>query len=435
VRLAPKTLLGRNALLIVALILLAEITATVVFRQIVQAPRAMRLAAITAVQIKAVNEVLKVAPAAARASFVEQMAKAPGVTIRSGNVALPAHRLPPRLVSVFLDRLGQELGDQYLTLWDGQAEPHLWVKLPIVDGNYWLVLTAGQIVPDLLWTALAISIASGLLAITGALLIQRRLNRPLQNLVAAAEQIGQGKLPPQLPVDGPLEVAAVSRSFNQMTHNLAQLEADRAVMLAGVSHDLRTPLTKMRLAIEILRAQPDAQLLDSMQKHIDAMDAIIGQFLAYARIGNDEPAEAVDLVALLRSVRRDHGGAPDRLADQIAELPILHARPIALRRLFANLMNNAEKYAGGRFNVIARLDGDTIEVDVADRGAGMTQAQREQATRPFVRLESARGEAAGGSGLGLAIAERVAQLHGGTLTLLAREGGGLIARVRLPLAG
>jgi two-component system, OmpR family, osmolarity sensor histidine kinase EnvZ len=202
-------------------------------------------------------------------------------------------------------------------------------------------------------------------------------------------------------------------------------------MLAGVSHDLRTPLAKMRLAIELLRSKPDAQLLDDMQRHIENVDAIIGQFLAYARAGNDEAVQKVDLEAMLRALALESARQGTVFETQIGALPPLALRPVAMQRVLTNLMENAQRYGRAPFRVTAQTQGHQVLVRVIDSGDGITPGAEEDIKKPFVRLDASR--ASSGSGLGLAIADRIVRLHGGTLTVANCAGGGFEAVIALPL--
>jgi two-component system osmolarity sensor histidine kinase EnvZ len=205
------------------------------------------------------------------------------------------------------------------------------------------------------------------------------------------------------------------------------MERERAMVLAGISHDLRTPLSRMRLALEMSGAESDAA--GAMVADIDEIDAIIGQFLDFAR-GVNEEKKPQDLGALLDEVA-DHYrrlGKTILLTRQDAG-PLRFAR-MAVRRAVSNLVDNALRYAGEPIEVESRNTAQGVVIEVRDRGPGIPAAETERLKRPFARLEAARG-GRGGAGLGLAIVERVARAHGGSLELLPREGGGLVARLVL----
>ena len=255
------------------------------------------------------------------------------------------------------------------------------------------------------------------------------LNRPLQALENAARSIGRGETPPLLPEQGAREIVAVAQAFNQMSRDLSELDSDRALILAGVSHDLRTPLARLRLGIELSGAQPED--VDAMGQDIDEMDRIISQFLDFARGSDAETAIECDLAALIREIAQLF----ERHVPVSVDAPASHlmtCRQKALRRAVTNLIDNARRYAGADKLIDITIHGtaDTVEIEVADRGPGIPADQVERLKRPFTRLEVARTNVQG-SGLGLAIVERIARQHGGTLELLAREGGGLRAVLQL----
>ncbi|MCM2289063.1 MAG: ATP-binding protein, partial [Sulfuritalea sp.] len=247
-----------------------------------------------------------------------------------------------------------------------------------------------------------------------------------------------GETPAQLDESGPTELATVARAFNQMSSDLAQIDQDRALILAGVSHDLRTPLTRLRMGIEM---SADESLREGMTADIEEMDKTIGQFLDFARSEGGEAPQAVDLAALLADLASQYRrrGFPVALSAAAAGAPSaptidarLSVRPQALRRAVSNLIDNALRYAGRDAPVDLSLNAGTGEfaIEVGDRGPGIPPQDVERIKRPFARLEAARSNTAG-AGLGLAIVERIARSHNGRLELLPRDGGGLIARLTL----
>jgi two-component system osmolarity sensor histidine kinase EnvZ len=246
--------------------------------------------------------------------------------------------------------------------------------------------------------------------------------------------VGSGRTPLQQEESGPQEIAVVARAFNRMAGDLARTDADRALILAGVSHDLRTPLARLRLGVEMSGAPNDEVL--AMVADIEEMDRIIGQFLDFGRGDPQEPMQPVDLAALSRDVTdpyRLRGIALD--LDTPATL-ITNARALPLRRALANLIDNALRYAGEDKPLSVRVYVEANEacVEVADRGPGIPANQVERLRQPFTRLEQARSNTKG-AGLGLAIVERVMRAHQGRLDLLPRDGGGLRAILRLPWTG
>ncbi len=242
--------------------------------------------------------------------------------------------------------------------------------------------------------------------------------------------VGDGRLPPPLPETGPSEIASLNRGFNQMLANLRRADEDRALLLAGVSHDLRTPLARLRLGIEV--GTHDASTQEGMISDIAEMDKIIGQFLEFARDNTEVSLETGQLNDIVASAVDRYRKAGDDVRFARGELPPLLLRPTAMSRLIANLVDNALRYGAPPVDVVTRADAHSAVLEVADRGPGIAQDQVERLKRPFTRGEPARTGAAG-AGLGLAIVERIARMHGAGFELLPREGGGTCARLTFPV--
>jgi signal transduction histidine kinase len=261
----------------------------------------------------------------------------------------------------------------------------------------------------------------------------RRLTQPLASLADAATGLAQNLERPPLPETGPLEVATAARAFNAMQRDLKRYLETRAQALAAVSHDLRMPITRLRLRFERIE---EGSLRSKMESDLSEMDAMIGSTLEFLRAGtNAEKASKLDLNALVESVTEDmitlgaqitpHGNATQ---------PIL-ARPEALRRCLSNLLDNARRYGGGAIDISIAERADTVEINIDDRGPGIPQADLERVFEPYVRIEASRAKHTGGSGLGLAIARAIARSHGGDVNLSLRNGGGLTAIINLPRNG
>jgi two-component system osmolarity sensor histidine kinase EnvZ len=271
-----------------------------------------------------------------------------------------------------------------------------------------------------------------LLALAGAYVAVATINRPLQALTRAAAQMGQGRVPPPVEVRGPQEISTLASAFNQMAADIKRLDDERALLLAGVSHDLRSPLARIRLGVEMLQESGDGTLKADMVRDIEDIDAAINQFLDFARLADTEAAVGDgDLNALVRGVVERYARAGEKVTMDLKPLPALALRPVALQRLVANLVDNALRHSRTAVEVRTAADGDRAVIEVLDRGSGIPPEEAERMLQPFTRLEGAR--TGPGTGLGLAIVDRIARMHGGSIRLLRREGGGLHARVELPL--
>jgi two-component system osmolarity sensor histidine kinase EnvZ len=350
----------------------------------------------------------------------------------------PANSLMPEIAAIVRERLGKH------TRFSRRVNdvPGFWVSFDIDGDQYWLMLERDRLgLTQLQWLGWATLV--GTLSLLGAALISGLVNLPLARLTAAARAIAQGKRPAPLPEKGSREIIEANRSFNQMVDDLQQLEKDRAVILAGISHDLRTPLARMQLELEMASLSTEAR--DGMQSDIAQMDAIIGQFLDFAR-----PTEAATFVPVnLSELLEDCAHAAGRLADvrtTTAIDPDIHvpANATDLRRVVNNVIENARRYGKTPGTDVTDIDivcqvrttaqGRRAVVEIGDHGVGVPDDQIQQLLRPFTRLDSARGQA-NGAGLGLAIVERVITRHNAELQVRNREGGGLVLQFAFPLAG
>jgi two-component system osmolarity sensor histidine kinase EnvZ len=265
------------------------------------------------------------------------------------------------------------------------------------------------------------------------------INRPLAQLSRASAELGSGRDPAPLPETGPIEIRTVNESFNRMVTDLGKLDADRALLLAGISHDLRTPLSRLRLELE-LAALPEATRA-AMVGDIEQMDAIVRQFLDYARKEPQAPASDIDLTAAVAAAvqrARVDAESDSSLDMNIAAGVRVRGFPVELDRALDNLMTNAVRYgrdpATGKLAITVALKAaaDRAVVSVTDQGAGVSAGEIDRLMRPFERGEAARSGSTG-AGLGLPIVERVARMHGGDVQLSGNSPHGLRVELRLPI--
>ena len=269
----------------------------------------------------------------------------------------------------------------------------------------------------------------GVIVLVVSIWAVRRVTAPLGVLSEAADRLGHDVTAAPLAEAGTVEMRNAARAFNRMQERLRRLIESRTQMLAALSHDLRTPLTLLRLRAEEV---PDAGERDKMLSTIGEMDEMIGTTLAFAR--NEvraEPRRRVDIAALLESVVDDMADAGLPVTTQPASPAIRDCQPGALKRVFTNLLDNAVKY-GKRAQAAIAVQGDTLAITIDDEGPGIPEAELAKVFQPFYRVEDSRSRDTGGTGLGLAIAQSIVQAHGGELTLANRPGGGLRATITLP---
>ncbi|WP_026228297.1 ATP-binding protein [Paraburkholderia atlantica] len=446
-RLLPRTLLARNIALLIALVMLSQICSIVVLLHYVQRPRVERAAAVFATYVTTLDNLLAATPPASRAALTARLDAReqlpPEATDTPPHDLLHAYRTYQR--GVFIDSLQKHLPADMPTRWQTEGAQRLWIRMHgslagagnaagLAHAPYWIALPVPEDAQGSgLEVAIFLSLGLGVLAALAGYAIQLHLNEPLHELTQAARRVSAGDLPAPLPTDGPAEIAAVGSAFNQMTRTLRDAEATRALMLAGISHDIRTPLTKLRLSMAMAMPQgADSSFVIAAESYLDQIETILQQFMDYAGSGEREQAQPGDLNALIERLAGDFAGLGHEFELSLGSLPAVRYRPISMMRLLMNLMQNAIVYGGSGLAVRTWATQDTVTVAVADRGKGLTAEELEKLKAPFQRGRNARTHS-GGTGLGLSIVERIARLHGGSLQFHPRDGGGLEVWVVLPV--
>ena len=436
--LLPRRLFHRNLLLIVGLMLLGQATNAVLLYQLVAKPRLRASAESAHRTLRAMEAGLAALPAPERQRFVDRFnqradERAAAQHSRTARRLLAATQME-RLFIDELSRLNRAQGTA--ALWQRTPDNTLTMGVMVEQQAYWVRLPLPPLGRLVSGAALGASIAAMLLALLGAWLIQRRINRPLNALVAASAALARGERPQPLGTQGPSEVNTVAVAFNEMMVSLERHERERALMLAGLSHDLRTPLARMRLATEMLGdAHADAELLDSLNRNIDGMDRLLAQLLDYTAAGQgvQEALAPSDLNQLVRDALAlcPHDRHLPPVSLQLAAVPPWPLRAHAVLRLVTNLLVNALRHGKPPIDVATGHDAKGLWLEVRDRGPGMAPERIDALKQPFARGDAARGNPVG-AGLGLAIVDRIAKAHGARFELLPREGGGLVARVQWP---
>ncbi|MBR9875191.1 MAG: two-component system sensor histidine kinase EnvZ [Vibrionaceae bacterium] len=276
------------------------------------------------------------------------------------------------------------------------------------------------------------SLIMALLIIAGGWLFIRFQNRPLLALEKAAKGVGRGEIPPPIPEKGASEIRAVTRAFNQMSKGIQELEEDRALLMAGISHDLRTPLTRIRLATEMMSPE-ESYLAEGIISDTEECNEIISQFMDYLKPVNNQTFEAVSLNDIVGDVASSEG-CDDREIETQIEPSIKYAlgNSIAIKRAVTNLVVNAVRYGNGWVKVSTGMTADNqlVWVTVEDNGPGIEPEQVGKLFEPFTRGDTARGSE--GTGLGLAIVKRIVSQHSGSVVMRNRSEGGLIAQISFP---
>lgn len=430
--LLPRTLFGRSLMIMVTPVVLLQVVATFIFFERHWNELSRRLADSVTAEIVMVLEQLEAAPGDnERSALVEIAARTLG--LRFGwqpGAILPNEPLKADF-SIVEERLSAALEASL-------HRPHrLAVNSRTEQARVELQLPDGVVVVDvplrrlfspttyifILWMA-----GTSLVLFAVAIIFMRNQIRPIRRLADAADRFGKGLDAPGFRVEGATEVRQASVAFLRMRDRIRRQIAQRTEMLAGVSHDLRTPLTRMRLELALLGEVPGVA---DLREDVDEMQRMIDGYLAFARGEGTEEPDVVDIAALvedgINNIRRQ--GA--RVVASIETQAILTVKPDAIRRCLINLLSNAAKYAH-HITVLAKDRGSAVEIIIDDDGPGIPRDQREEVFRPFARLDASRNSETGGVGLGLTIARDIARGHGGDITLDQSPQGGLRAVLRLP---
>lgn len=414
---------GRIAGLLIAGLLLAYVLASLAWLAERGEAMGRMMSAYLGRDVATAVAVLDRLPAAQRPAWLERLAR-PHYRYQLG--AAPDDVGP----SPTADALAQALAPLPVVVAGARPDGELVFALVLADGS---PLTLRAQPPSLAPSATTLALLAAqvaVLALCGAAAV-RLATRPLRRLADAAERLGQDPATAPLAETGPSEVAAAARAFNTMQARIAEHLRERSQILAAVTHDLQTPLTRLRLRGELL---PPGEARDKLLADLDEMRSLVDEGLRYAASAHaaQEAPQPVDLVALLDGLVCDGQDAGQRVTlEAPPHLPPLTTRPRALRRIVGNLVDNAVKFAGAA-EVVVTPDEGALRIAVLDRGPGIPADRLQAAMQPFVRLEPSRNRDSGGTGLGLAIAQRLTQALGGRLELRPREGGGLEARLSLP---
>ena len=326
------------------------------------------------------------------------------------------------------EKLAKELRiDRATVYFQFKPSPRIWIQTPEMNGNWVrepLKTYANYSNELILGWLVGTPVIVGIII----LILVRQLNRPLRRLRNAATSYTKtGKAPYLETNHGPQEIRQVNQAFNHMIYTLEQTERERLIMLAGISHDLRTPLTRIRLSAEMM---PDEDFLkEGFIYDVEDMDAILNQFISYMRDGSDEEPQETNVNGLLSELVTQFKPLDIRFTPQ--DIPLIQARSMSLKRLIGNLINNAKRYGAEPVELDAHVESNFLHIRVCDYGEGIPEDEVEALMQPFVRGNSAR--TIQGSGLGLAIVKRIVDIHQGQLKIQNHQQGGLEVIISLPL--
>lgn len=332
----------------------------------------------------------------------------------------------------YTDRLAKSIAAQLghavqveSNLVDG--ERWFWLRMDTERGPVWVGFPRSRINTKPLQGVALVSVMALVLILVTAAVLARGVTTPLTRLSRAAEEVARGRSPEPLPETGPLELANLARRFNETSQQVRELLADRTVLLAGISHDLRTPLTRLRLAVEMLPEPVSDTQRARMTQDIEEMDQLIRQAVELGQSLGAGKQENLEVNGLIREVV----GQRQRIRCRVGTPCPAHVNPMALRRILGNLIENALRYSDHLVEVDLQGCAEGVEIQVRDRGPGIPEDSLDAVFRPFYRLEQSRNRGTGGTGLGLAVARQLAVANDIEIHLHARPGGGTIASILL----
>ncbi len=428
----PRSLFGRTASILATTLLVFTLLAVTITAWFVLFPVGQRSADDFAALMVLAAKTRAELPPDARPDFQHELLQQHSLQLAEERQPLPIEQsLHPYLIFLQASlerRTGQAI--EVMRSKDGT----MWIDVPVPTGSVRLGFAPERVGARPILVFLLMLVAGVTLTLVAAVLLAQLVVRPLAIVSHAVGEVGGGRVPPPLPETGPREIAVLARTINRMSIQVHELLENRTVLLSGISHDLRTPLTRLRLALEMLDQQSDPGLLAGMGRDLEAMDTLIGQFLELAHGLEFDPAqhELMDLPELLESLVADarRGGAEIQLQTVPCEV---YGDPLSLQRVVGNLLDNAIRYGNGRpIDITVKCTADADTLRIRDHGPGIPEAELEAVFRPFHRVEGARSSASGGTGLGLAIAHQLADAHGWELKLLPGESSGIVAQVTFP---
>ncbi|MDI1360440.1 ATP-binding protein [Methylotenera sp.] len=420
-------------LLIAFLLAIGQIASLQIFEYFEREPRAEATALQAVTVVNYTRASLIASQDNLRLALLSELTGKEGVRVYYADFMEDIEPLPPDpFINMVAEKIRERLGVETIITVNHYGVQGLWVSFNIGQDDFWVVIPKLHVERRFPWQWLGWGALILLLSLAGGYFIALRINRPMHLLMNAANRLRKGEQPEKLPEGSFAELREVNETFNKMADSLAELDAERTLILAGVSHDIRTPLARLRLAVEMLPDEGCGSLKNGMIQDIADMDNIIHQFLDFVKGVEGEPTQMIDINTLLQAVHDRQLRAGRDLVVQLAPTYFIPIKPLAMQRLLDNLVGNAYAYGKGQARIAGKVTAEHIVISVFDNGPGIPESHLQKLLRPFERLDTARSNA-GGSGLGLAIADRIAKLHHGKLELINRPEGGLEARLSIPI--
>ena len=430
-----KTLFARTGLTIaIAILIFLLFSAGVIFYYILQ-PVARQASGDLAALIVLSSQTWVELPPETRVDFEDELLSQHGLTLTHVDKPLTPVSIKIPFLHFLENALSQRLGTDIVILHDPAGNGGYWVDIPIAGQTLRIGFSHNRIRARPPLAVLILILGASFFTLFTSLLLVRRLTHPLARLAEETSRFGRGESPDPLPEEGPKELALLAHNFNRMTEQIQQLLTNRTILLGGISHDLRTPIARLQLAMEFLRRDQDPELIEGMQHDLAEMNHLITRTLELAKgvEGASQDIQTVELGSLLSDLiaaHRHQGGSVEWHQSPVCTV---QTNPAALNRVLANLLENAKRNSGdGIVRVELECGTDSITISLHDRGPGIPEDQLEKVFQPFYRLDNSRCQTTGGSGLGLAIVKHLCDIYGWKVQLLPRTGGGLTAQLAIP---
>jgi len=429
-KILPRSAFGQTVLLIGVLLLINQVVSFISMSIYIIQPNAQQVNQLLAKQVRVVF--IDIADEALSPAMGEAFQRETGIGVYREAAAMKLGLQEAVYYAFRSEEMSNLLGGPAEVRISQGDEYLFWIRPPQAP-DYWVKIPINGLEEENFSPLILVLMILGILSVMGGWLFVRQLNRPLSALQNAAHDVGRGDFPEPLTERGTTEIVAVTRAFNHMSKGIKQLEDDRNLLMAGISHDLRTPLTRIRLATEMI-SQHDEFLKEGIEGDIDDMNTIIDQFIDYIRHDSKDKAELADINVLIDEVVQSESILAREIIFNAEALPKIPLRYVAMKRALANLIQNALRYSEGKVTVTTSYDKRKREVClcVCDQGPGIPELDIERLFQPFTQGDEARGTE--GSGLGLAIIKRIVDTHGGRVELSNQTEGGLRAKVCLSIS-
>ncbi len=431
-----QTLFGRTGLTITLAFLVFSLFAVLVNVTLILRPIERQAADDLAALIELSTKTWVELPPATRTDFEREMRKSHQLRIYEAKNKIAEYENDKAYLAALVDSLENRIGKPVPLRKTDFSDDWLWVDIPIASRVLRIGFEAERMEVQIPLALVLIIIMGTLIVTLVSLILVRRITKPLARLAEATTTLGQAQDHVQVPEEGPSELAELARGFNRMDTQVRELLANRTTLLAGVSHDLRTPIARIRLAVELLPSEQKSELEQGILDDLEEMDNLIGQAMEFARSLGSSKVTTVDVSTLFLEIVGEYarGGHAVRLTATPGCLGELSSN--ALRRVTTNLLDNAVRYSHEQpVELSCKSDAGSIIIHIADRGPGIPEAFRRAAFDPFWRMESSRNPDTGGSGLGLAVVKQLCDANGWEIELGESViYGGLEVTLRLPLS-